>query len=868
MDWRLKGYGMDTPQLKLRLFGAPLIEVDHVLVEPRRRKAIALLAYLAVTNQHHTRDTLATLLWPEYDQVNARAALRGVLNSLKDVLGDKWLYADRELVALKENHRSWIDVKEFCRLLGECKTHGHEADQTCAKCIGLLTNAVEIYHDDFMAGFTLRNSASFDEWQSFQTEELRQEVASALERLVKALSDEQDFDKAIKYVQRWLAVDAFNELAHRYAMQFYSQSDQRALALRQYELCQIALNELGVEPQASTVELYTAIKEGQFPLPQPKKRKTSEFLRSLKTARTLPAHNLPPKLTPFLGREAERIQVAEILADPDCRLLTLTGLGGIGKTRLALQAAEDQLNFFAQGVFYIALASLPTPELLIQAIANAVRFRPQGSEALKTQLFKFLGEKAILLVLDNFEHLLDEVLVVSELLAVAPSIKILATSREPLALHEEWLIRLEGMPYPASEAAEAIENYDAIKLFNQSARRAQASFSLVREISCVVRICNLLEGMPLGIELAAGNLYNIPCDQIAEQIEQNIDLLATSVRNIPERHRSLRAVFEHSWNFLTEVEQQTLAKLCVFRGGFTLEAAVAVAAATQTTLQSLAEKSLIDMDSAGRYDIHEMLRQFAGEKLAAFGEQDSARLDHLDYFCELAEAAEPRLQRADQLEWLQRLDLENSNLSAALQEALDRQASLMALRLVSALSQFWVIRISVADARRFMSLALAIPGGEVSARAQALNGIGSLARYQGDYQAAQTYYDEALALFRRLEDEQGIANVIARQGIIALKQANFQLAQSLLEEALDLFRVLDDAPGTAFVLNNLGAVAHEGYGDSETALRFYKEALSIRETLGDKQNISLLVSNLGVMAHDMGDFAAARSHYQTSSCAV
>src|SRR5579859_1443162 len=436
--------------LKISLFGAPLIEVDHTPIEFGRRKAIALLAYLAVTDQPHTRDTLATLLWPDYGDVDARAYLRGALHSIRAALGENWLQSDREMIALQQNEDTWIDVREFRSLIAECQTHPHLDELACSPCSDRLRQAAELYRADFMVGFNLPDSIGFNEWQSFQTEALRRELGAALERLVKNLSAQWNFPEAIAVATRWLAMELSHEAVHRHLMSLYTWNGQREAALSQFDMCQTTFKALGILPDAATVALYTAIKDDQLPPPETRPTKTAQLLRGIKHPLATPKHNLPVKRTPFLARESELTQIELLLAEPTCRLLTLIGLGGIGKTRLALEAAEDQVNCFAQGVVYVALVDLNSLELLIQEMANALQFRLQGSEAPQVQLFQFLREKELLLVLDNFDHLLHETEFIGALLAAAPHLKILTTSREPLALEQERLFRVEGMPYPDS----------------------------------------------------------------------------------------------------------------------------------------------------------------------------------------------------------------------------------------------------------------------------------------------------------------------------------------------------------------------------------------------------------------------------------
>jgi predicted ATPase len=376
------------------------------------------------------------------------------------------------------------------------------------------------------------------------------------------------------------------------------------------------------------------------------------------------------------------------LAVPTCRLLTLVGSGGIGKTRLAIQAAAQLANF-AQGVYFVPLAPVGSPDLLASAIAGALQVSFYGSDDPTVQLVNYLREKHLLLLLDNFEHLREGTPLLTDILDAAPALKMLVTSRERLNLQEEWVLPVEGMQYPKGDEPGSIEDYSAVRLFVQSARRVQPAFTLADDVSAVIAICQHVEGMPLGLELAAVWLRVMSCRQIAVQLERSLDFLTTPLRNVPERHRSLRVVFEQSWRLLSESERRVLATLAVFHGGFDLEAAEQVAGASLSLLAGLVDKSLIRLNRSGRYDLHELFRQFASDKLAESGETAAATRRHFEYYAELAERAERHLYGPEQEGWFDRLAVDLDNLRAALAWSVRDEEAETGLRLAGSLGWFW-----------------------------------------------------------------------------------------------------------------------------------------------------------------------------------
>lgn len=344
-----------------------------------------------------------------------------------------------------------------------------------------------------------------------------------------------------------------------------------------------------------------------------------------------------PQTTFFVGRGTELDDIAGLMNNPLCRLLTLTGPGGIGKTQLAIEAAQRQNSIFPDGFCFIPLQSLNSHEFIVSALVGGLGFPVSPSNDLFEQLLDYLREKSLLLVMDNFEHLLEGIHLLSDILVHAPHVKILTTSRERLNLTEEWVYEVGGLAFPTDDSQLEIERYSAVQLFVQNARRVHHSFRLTpTHKPTVSRICRLVGGMPLGLELSSMWVRVLPCEVIADEIQRSLDILETTSRNMATRHRNMRAAFEPTWNRLTEVERDVFQKLSVFRGSFTLEAAEVVADASRFILLALVDKSLLRVDSTGRYTVHELLRQYGDEQLSHSPQTRDQTLDsHRAYYMSL-----------------------------------------------------------------------------------------------------------------------------------------------------------------------------------------------------------------------------------------
>ena len=479
--------------LRLTLFGLPGIERDGVSVTPDRRKTLALLAYLALSPDGQSRDILAELLWPERDASSARSDLRSGLFALRQAVGGEWLDIEGDRVALQRNPGLSVDVSRFRDLLAQANGHTHPRGEPCGACVAVLTAAVDLYRGDFLAGFTLRDAPEFDNWQTYQTESLRLELAGALERLAWLAAADGDYEGAVRQARRWLELDPLCEEPHRALMRLYAEAGNRAGALRQYEGCvRVLETELGVKPDGETTALRDTIAGG---------RVQAHPVASVRP----PPLELPMDRTPFIGREAELAQIAALLADPACRLLTVLGPGGSGKTRLAVQAARAQAGQYRDGIYFVDLQPVDSADLLAPAIIRTLAAPPSGAGDAGEQLTAHLRERSVMLVLDNLEHLLDGVELLPRLLDAAPGVKLLVTSRARLNLVEEWLLPLGGLALPPEAVRGAtLEDYSATALFLACATRLRPDYHpSPREAAEIVRVCRLLDGIPLGIELAA-----------------------------------------------------------------------------------------------------------------------------------------------------------------------------------------------------------------------------------------------------------------------------------------------------------------------------------------------------------------------------
>lgn len=872
-------------QLKLYLFGPPRVERNGQPVELHLRKALALLAYSAATRQSHSRDLLATLFWPDKNQQTARANLRRTLHELRQMLDVHLFESSADQIMLCTDAPIWLDIEQF-------------QQHVAAARLTTLVEAADLYTADFMTGFTLPDCPEFDDWQFFQREELRRSFATLLEQVVSAYEAERNWEEALRFARRWLALDSLEEAVHRRLMHLYAQAGQAGPALRQYEECvRILAEELDAPPDEATTALYQAIRTRRFPPPD--KNAGAEIRKgAAPTLATLPPapHTLPAQTTPFVGRRQELAELLHRLAEPDCRLLTLVGPGGIGKTRLALAAAQMLAGFgrqdaptppsamphFRDGIYFVPLQPVSESSGFLAAIAEAISFRFYSDTPPQQQLTIFLREKQMLLVLDSMEHLSDGTAFVAELLTKVPGVKLLVTSQKALNLREEWFHPLAGMTIPLIDKQHShrladqtgVLTSDAAQIFVQSALRARPGFVATTELQEIVRICRLVDGIPLALELAAAWLKVLPCRQIADEIERSLDILTARHHNIPVRHRSMHAVLEQSWQLLNTAEQLVLSHLAVFRGGFAQDAALKVAGASLPTLANFVEHALLWVTQDGRYHMHELLRQFAQQQLATrAGEERATRTRHSDYYLRFLSAQSSLLVGRARQDALAEIAQEIENVRVAWQWAA-QQENLDALHeAVEPLYHFYQIQSRYQEGRDLFvqtweQLRPLSGRNERSAAASTpiriLARCGAFCHFLCEYDVAERYLEECLALVQRVGDQAELAFVFNFLGQLAVWKGDQALAQRYLLDSLSISQANGDQSGAASALEKLANLTHATFGEYARSKLLATQSLALSRELGHPDRIAYALDTLGFVTFCLGEYTDAERSYRES----
>jgi DNA-binding SARP family transcriptional activator/predicted ATPase len=830
--------------LRLFLFGAPRLEREDRPLALHRTKALALLAYLAVTRRPHDRDTLIGLLWPEFATAAARNNLRRELSMLKGMLDPDALQTEGRQIALHPHAAVWVDVAAFEDCVAQARQHNHASETLCPQCVAWLGDAAALYSGEFMAGFGLADCFEFESWLFFQREERRQRLSDVLQALVRHGIATNEYSTALPYARRWLALDVLHEPAHRTLMRLYSLDNQHTAALRQYEECRRVLDqELGVEPDQETTDLYEAIRTRRFEGHAPQTAYTqTPHHRAPKEA------ELPAFVTPLVGRRRELEELEHLISTPACRLLTITGPGGIGKTRLAVALAQQlREGSGANGyddIIFVPLAAVFAPSGIVAAIAKAVGFAFYSDVPPQRQLLDYLGGKRLVLVLDNVEHLLTGVDLFLDILATAPTIRLVVTSRERLNVQEEWVYAIGGLVVHDALAADPSVHAhdDAVQLFALCARRVQPRFMLEHERASVVRICEQVEGMPLAIELAAAWCATLPCSTIAHEIASNLDFLSSRLRDAPERHRSVRAVFEHSWNLLAPPERAALEGVSIIEGSWKRATAEAVAGASLPVLARLVEQSLLRA-TGERYTMHELLRQFVGEKLRADPRHHvELRERHSTYFLGFLTEQGAHLQGSRQREALASIGDEIENIRAAWKWVIDGGNVDLVERSLDTLYDFFHICSRYQEGEETLRYVIEHLRLDDAARQTILHHkvyarLGALWAVLGQLRPAKQRLGESVAFARERNDRREIAFALNALGELAMWQGRYAAAQESLEESLRVAREIDDVSGQEKTLFRLADLAqHVGrYADGK---RLAQESLAISRLFGRQNRIA------------------------------
>jgi non-specific serine/threonine protein kinase len=858
-----------APRLRVYLFGHFRIEAESEPIQLPTRKVAMLLAYLALHPTSHPRDKLAALCWGDTPDAQARHSLRTALTTLRRYLDSSLFLADRQTVQLNPEASCWVDVRAFQTQATQCLS-------------GLMSDPsdvdIDLYQGDLLADW-------YDDWIIPEREYYRQLYLDTLLRLAQQRRAHGDYERASEVAQRVLVCDPTNEQAHQHLMFCYLMTGQRQAALAQYARCQRILEtELDVEPLPETQALYTWIKQTLAPSSSPAARFS----------------NLPIPLTSFIGRQRALAELITLLAT--ARLLTLTGAGGCGKTRLAIQLATDVIDRFSDGVWWVELGALADAALVPQALAKTLGVREAPGQSLTEVLAHELRSKRLLLALDNCEHLVSACAHLAEtLLRACPTLQMIATSREALGIAGEraWVVPSLSMPkrgsdvqpitMPVSRSGETDEThrqadvshmteYEAIRLFVDRARAVRPDFALTEYNAPVVtQVCQRLDGIPLAIELAAARAKILSVEQIAARVDDRFGLLTAGSRTALPRHRTLRATVDWSYDLLSEKEQAVLRRVSVFAGGFTLVAVETICSENDLeqpdaleVLSHLVDKSLVLVEAEyrgqdARYRLLETLRAYGLERLVECGEVAGIQRRHADFFLALAEQAAPKLHGSEQTLWLDHLEREHENLRAALRWYTSSGAATAGLRLGASLQWFWFMRGYFSEGRQRLAelLALAPAQAPTPGRARVLNAAGWLAQAQGDYTAAHSLAQQSLTLFRESGDQEGIAWALNTLGFAIVRQGDPASAHPLLEESLTMFQAIGNRQGAAFPLSLLGMFAVEQH-DHRRAQTLLTESLAICREVVDQQGTIRALILLGYLALDLGDHNAARSAFVES----
>jgi predicted ATPase/DNA-binding SARP family transcriptional activator/DNA-binding CsgD family transcriptional regulator len=828
----------------------------------RLRKAAALVKLLTLAPGHRLhREQVMDLLWPDLGKKAASNNLRQALHAARRILhstsGSRYLASEEESLVLCPGGSLWVDVEAF----EEAALSARRSRDSAA-----YRAALELYAGELLPG------DRYEEWTDGRREELRQLYLALLIELAALYEEREEYEKGIEALQRMVSEEATREEAHASLMRLYALSGQRQEAILQYERLRNSLSqELGAQPGAESRRLYDEIRVGgSLAAPSPSAGGPSE--ESLASAR----HNLPDSLTSFVGREREMLEARRLL--PMTRLLTVTGAGGSGKTRLALEVARSLVGAYPDGAWLVELAGLSEPDLVPQAVATTVEVREQPGRPLLDTLLDVLRDRELLLVMDNCEHLIDAAARVADaLLHSCPRLRVLATSREPLGVRGEVLWQVPPLSLPNTDEEPGVEGlmrYEAVRLFVDRARLRLLDFGLTREnAGAVARVCRKLDGIPLAIELATARMGALAVEQVAQRLEVSLDLLTDGSRTAEPRQQTLRATLDWSHNLLSEAERALFRRLSVFAGGWTLEAAEAVCSGggieqdgVLDLLGELVYKSLVvagaPTGGAVRYRMLEPIRQYAREKLDESGEASEVQGRHAAFFLTLAEEAEPELAGPQQRLWVERLEGEHDNLREALSWVLERGETELGLRFGGTLWRFWFAGGYLSEGIRWLEEALA-GTDPAPARVRALEGMGWLTQFQGDSERAEAAYEEMLELSREVGDKGNIATALNSLGTMAVARGDNEQATPLLEENLLVLRELESERNTATMikkfhaLNLLGILAINREGDYVRGMALWEESLALAREAGDTFRVGTTLCNLGYAALMQGDHVRA-----------
>lgn len=862
--------------LEIRMLGTFEACVDgEVLVPLHSRKEHWLLALLTLRyGRHLERDWLAGTLWPESEQSQALGYMRQCLAALRKQLG-----AHAERIQSPTRNTLSFDVRGIA-----IDFIAFDADLKNGELSG-MERAVGLYRGMLLEGCT-------EEWVSLEREAREQAYLNALDRLATNALANDGASKAVGYLKRVIAVDRLQEKAHRDLMRAYVASGDYGASVQVYRDLRTYLHsELNAEPDAETNTLYQLLRA------EAQRRRQAVVLAKPPPVVEMPdaetptaikkwLSRIPLPLNRLIGRDAEREEVRNRVAS--ARLVTLTGTGGVGKTRLSLQAAEDMFEDFSGGAWFVELAALSDPNLLVQTVAAALEITEKPNQSLLSTLLQFLGARRALLILDNCEHLVEACAKFADaVLRSCEGLHILTTSRERLGLTGEVMWQVPSLKVPPAQWIAAREKemtslleYSAVQLFVERAKQVDPTFRVNgTNVLAAAQVCTRLDGIPLAIELAAARVSLLSVPQILERLDNRFRLLTGGNRTSLPRQQTLRALIDWSYDLLNAQERELLQRLSVFSGGWTFEAAEQIGSSeriedweTLDLMSELIAKSLV-MAEIGegerRFRLLETVRQYAEEKLEESGESEAVRTVHRDYFLKFAEGASPKLRGAEQTDWFQRLDMEHDNLRSGIEWSLAESDGQASLRFCGALDWYWWTRGRYAEGRMWCDRTLEVSAGSellnecIKERATTLNAAGSYSAAQGECAASWRYHEECLKMCREAHYLSGVAQALRDLGSMAEAMGDLDQARDYYREAHVAYQDIGSTFGSTHALGNLGRL-DKVQGDYEAAKISLEACSKTFRALGNLHLAVGSLSCLGGIALIQGDYAVAKARFEES----
>ena len=863
--------------LHIALLGRYDVRLNDEPLKLTSRPVQNLLAYLLLNrDKRHRREQLAGILWPDYTEASARKNLRNTLYRLRQVIGEGYLAADRSNVSFNTDAAFWLDVAQL-------------EDTTAAGEIEEGIQAVSLYRGELLPGY-------YEDWVLWERERLQALFERQIRGLLERLNAAGRWSESQTWAEHWIAQGQAPEPAYRTLMAAHAAQGDQASMVQAYRRGRRALEEaLGIPLSPVTERLYLDLLDGGGEVIATPAAADVQISTASGPA---PRGVFLRPVTPIIGRQKEIAELQRLLEDEARgRLVTIIGPGGIGKTRLSLETAAEVAEGFPDGVFFVPLAPLTDAQHIGATISETIGFQYLGTGDLRQGLLDYLRQKRLLLVMDNFEHLLAGADMVSDILQNASKVKVLSTSRERLNLSGEAVYTLSGLDYPADLGlpGEEVKQFGAIQLLLDRTRLIHLGLEVEGPaLDHVARICRLVQGMPLALVLAAGWLELLTFEEVADEIAASLDILESHARDIPERQRSVRAAFDYSWQQLASDDRQAFSRLAVFRGGFSRQAAQQVAGVGLRTLRTLIEKSLITAGGPDRYSVHELLRQFAEEKLEEAGVAAPNRDAHSHYYLEAVAQLDVDLKGRRQLHSLEEIEADLDNLRAAWDWALERhdERSIdLALESLSlffymrsryqegcvllqhALQRLVVVQPLIGDSLRLWgrlkarsgllqsqftqlapeieqtlkkSLAIAETNTELTEIAYSYLALGYYhTRVTGDQQQALNYFKQSLKRYQTLADLYYVAHSLHRVGYSTSLVTGTEEYMHYTRQSLELARQIGDLSDETYALGNMAA-GSLWTGDYTGAELYLREALALSQQMGNRLILAHTLVQLGL----------------------